>query len=49
MAAHTINNFTLLSLSTAVALNSALIILRVFTHMGVHEIFASSIVYIQGK
>ena len=49
MAAPTINNFTLLSLSAAVPLNSALIILCVFTHMSVHEIFASAIVYIQSK
>lgn len=49
MAAPMINNFTVLSLYTAVTLNGALIILCMFTHMGVHEIFASAIVYIQSK
>ena len=49
MAACTINNFTSSSPSTRVPLNSALIKLFMFTHMGVHETFASSIVYIQRK
>lgn len=44
-----INYFTVLSLYTAVHLNGALIILCMFTHMGVHEIFARAIVYIQSK
>lgn len=47
--APTINYFTLLSPFTAVTLNSALITLCMFTHMGVHEIFESSVVYIQSK
>jgi len=49
MAALVINYFTLLSPSAADSLNSALIMLCMFTHMGVHEIFESSIVCIQSK
>lgn len=47
--APTINDFTLPLPTTGAALNSALITLCMFTHMGVREIFESSVVYIQSK
>lgn len=45
MVALTINNFTV----SPFTVNGALIILCMFVHVGVHEIFASSIVYTQSK